>query len=95
MICVAISLGISACGQCLITGRVRDPKGRPVAGVSISIRNSYDGATSDSSGSYQFITNEKDSQVLVVSSVGYSSQALPVNANRAKINSRYHYQRRA
>ncbi len=60
-------------GQTPITGTVRDQKGNPVAGASIAIRDSYDGATSDSSGRFAFRTSEKGKQVVTVSAVGYKS----------------------
>jgi hypothetical protein len=40
--------------QTLISGKVKDAKGRPIPGASITVKNSFDGATSDSSGNYQF-----------------------------------------
>lgn len=57
--------------QTLIQGKVRDTKSRPVAGASVSIRDSYDGATADSAGNFSFRTTEKGDQVLEVTSVGY------------------------
>ena len=40
-------------------------------GISISIQDSYDGATSDSSGNYSFTTSEKGVQLLQASATGY------------------------
>lgn len=59
--------------QTTVKGMIRDNKGRPVQGVSIAIKDSYDGATSDSLGSYSFRTSEKGEQTLEVSSVGYKT----------------------
>ena len=59
--------------QTLISGKVKDGKGRPVPGVSITVRNSFDGATSDSAGSYQFTSSDTGMQTITVSSVGYHS----------------------
>jgi vitamin B12 transporter len=57
--------------QTVISGRIKDTKGRPVPGASVAIKNSYDGATSDSSGLYRFSTSDKGAHTLLVSSVGY------------------------
>lgn len=57
--------------QVTVKGVVTDNKSRPMAGVSISIKDSYDGATSDSSGRYSFTTTEKGEKVLQASSVGF------------------------
>lgn len=59
--------------QVVIKGTVKDSKANPIAGASISIKDSYDGATSDSSGRYSFKTFEKGTQVLLISFIGYKS----------------------
>lgn len=56
-----------------ISGLVTDNKSKPLPGVSVSIQDSYDGATSDSSGNYSFTTTEKGVSVLKASSSGYKS----------------------
>lgn len=61
----------TASAQVIIKGVIKDNKNKPIAGASISIQDSYDGATSDSSGRYQFSTDEKGQQVLVISYLGY------------------------
>jgi len=60
-----------ACAQTLITGKVKDGKNRPIPGVSITIKNSFDGATSDSSGNYAFSSLDTGFQTLFISSIGY------------------------
>ena len=59
--------------QTQITGIVKDTKGHPVPGASISIKNSFDGATSDSLGKYSFSSSDTGIQTLKISSVGYRS----------------------
>jgi hypothetical protein len=59
--------------QVTIKGVIKDNKAKPVAGVSISIKDSYDGGTSDSTGKYSFKTTEKGEQLLVLSSIGYKT----------------------
>lgn len=59
--------------QVIIKGTVKDSKANPIAGASISIKDSYDGATSDSTGRYSFKTFEKGTQVLLISFIGYKS----------------------
>ncbi len=58
--------------QTTVSGKTRDAKGRPVAGVSITVKDSYDGATSDSLGRYSFKTTEQGEKLLVASSIGYT-----------------------
>ena len=57
--------------QTTVKGVLKDNKGNPVSGASISIKDSYDGATSDSTGKYSFKTSEKGSQVLLITYIGY------------------------
>src|SRR5450432_3534149 len=64
-------IGNGAFSQIKISGKVKDGKGHPIPGASISVKNSFDGATSDSSGNYSFNSSDTGTQTLTVSSVGY------------------------
>lgn len=68
-----------------IKGVVKDNKGNPVQGASISIRDSYDGATADSAGRYIFKTTEKGSLTLLVSNIGYKSHEQVIQASGGTI----------
>ena len=61
----------SVFSQTEISGKVKDNKGRPIPGASVTVKNSFDGATSDSSGIYSFNSSDTGMQTLTVSSVGY------------------------
>ena len=72
---ILLYLAISASrllGQPVISGKVQDNRGKPVPGASISLKDSYDGATSDSAGKFQFATTEKGEKLLLVSSIGFN-----------------------
>lgn len=71
-----------ALGQ-TISGVVKDGKGNGIAGVSVSLKNSYDGATTDSLGHFSFTTSEKETQTLVFSAIGYKTfeQAITIDQN--------------
>src|SRR6186713_3656288 len=56
--------------QTTVTGKITDKK-NPLIGVSITLKDTYDGATSDSSGKYSFKTSEKGELILTATSVGY------------------------
>jgi vitamin B12 transporter len=66
--CLAV---VQASAQAIIKGLVKDNRGRPVAGVSITLKDTYDGATSDSSGKFSFRTTEKGEHILTATSIGY------------------------
>lgn len=57
--------------QVTIRGIVKDNRSKPLAGVSISLKDTYDGATSDSLGRFSFRTTEKGEQLVVATSIGY------------------------
>ena len=70
MVCLLL-VGRGVFAQTRISGKVKDGKGRPIPGASISVKNSFDGATSDSSGNFHFSASDTGLQTLTVSSVGY------------------------
>jgi hypothetical protein len=80
-----IVLQIISIAQTKISGKVKDTKGHPMAGASISLKNSYDGSTSDSLGNFSFTTNEHGDFVLSVTTLGYKDFEQPVSLNKEPI----------
>lgn len=78
LLLLATVLGQALVAQVTIKGVIKDNKSRPVSGVSIAIKDSYDGGTSDSTGKYSFKTTEKGQQVLEISSIGYKTIEQPI-----------------
>lgn len=62
---------VNVYGQVTIEGVVRDHKQKPVYAVSVSLKGTYDGATTDSSGRFSFQTSEKGPQVLFATSISF------------------------
>jgi hypothetical protein len=62
-----------------VSGKLRSDSGKPVAGASISLENTLDGATTDSSGSFQFTTEEKGMQLLVISEANHEELKKGIN----------------
>ncbi len=71
--------------QTQVSGRVTDKAGKPVPGASVGIKDSYDGATSDSTGHYRFTTEEKGVQQVVVSCIGYQLWEQPLTVEGAAL----------
>ena len=69
-ICLLPSFGMA---QLNIHGTVRDQHGEKVVGANIYVENTYDGASSDTAGSFRFQTTPADSVVLVGSFIGHKS----------------------
>lgn len=64
-------MSTGAKAQVNISGRVMLENKKPVAGASVSIKDSYDGGTTDSAGNFNFQSAETGKQVLIVSFIGY------------------------
>jgi vitamin B12 transporter len=73
-IITALMLGLFGVdAQVKISGHITDNKNKGVPGASIVLKNTYDGATSDSLGNYSFATDEKGPQQVEVTISGYNS----------------------
>ncbi len=68
-----VSMAVAAQAQVKISGKAVDNKNKSLSGVSIALKNTYDGATTDSLGNYSFTTTEKGAQIIEASSSGYRS----------------------
>ena len=62
----------NAKAQVTISGRITDNKNKGLFGVNIVLKNTYDGATTDSLGKYSFTSTEKGDQLLEASILGYN-----------------------
>src|ERR1051326_164880 len=57
--------------QIIISGKIKDNKGKPLPGASVSLKGSYDGGVVDSLGNFKFATTEKGDFILTVVHIGY------------------------
>jgi len=73
LVVIVVILAQALKAQTKIQGIVKDGRNHPIQGVSISVKDSYDGATTDSLGRFSFQTVEKGDQLIVASSIGYNS----------------------
>jgi vitamin B12 transporter len=69
-----VSLLVSGiCAQVTISGSLKDNKGKPLPGASVSLKDTYDGTLVDSSGKFKFTTTEKGEFLFIATNVGYRS----------------------
>lgn len=82
------SRAVSAQGQTLVSGKITDKKGAPLAGANVFIKGSFDGGTADLSGNFKFKTEETGAHTIVASYIGFQSteQAAILNGNPLTIN---------
>jgi vitamin B12 transporter len=73
-------------GQVVISGKIKDNKGKPVAGASISLKDTYDGTVSDSSGNYAFTASEKGDYIFLVTNIGYKPYEQKISVGTTAIS---------
>ena len=86
VVCFVFS-AFTATSQTIISGVVKSNKGQPVSGASVAIKDSYDGATSDSLGNFKFQTSETGEKVLVVTSIGFKVTEQKINIAGSELKS--------
>lgn len=59
--------------QVTIKGTVKDNRSRPLAGASITLKDTYDGGTADSLGNFHFTTTEKGVHIISITNLGYKT----------------------
>lgn len=77
LILISFLLGLFLHAQITISGKVNF-KNKGVKDISVTLKNTYDGATTDEKGNYSFQTSEKGNQILVFSNVKYSEIEKPI-----------------
>jgi len=77
---IIISFSIQA--QVRITGTVKDNKNRILAGATITLKGTYDGGVTDSTGSFSFKTFEKGEKILSASMVGNKTVEQKINIQK-------------
>ena len=88
-------ISVSGFSQIKISGKV-EFRSKGVKDVNVTLKDTYDGATTDANGNFSFETTEKGNQILVFSSTQYSEieknieikdEALTINGDiKEKIN---------
>lgn len=67
--------------QSTVSGKVISYSGKPISGANVYLLNTIDGATTDSSGTFSFTTEEKGPQTLVAEEVSYQNAGMPITIN--------------
>ncbi len=71
--------------QVKIIGTTKDQRGRKLVGVNISVKNSYDGGVSDSSGNFSFKTFEKGEITVEAKMIDYKGMEQKVTIGKETI----------
>ena len=70
-------ISISFFSQITISGKITF-KNKALKAVNVTLKDTYDGATSDESGNYSFTTTETGDKVLIFSAANYEDIEIPV-----------------
>lgn len=62
-----------------IKGRIADDKNHPVIGANVYLEGTYDGASTDTAGNFNFLTQKKGPCKLIVTSIGYTNHQQELN----------------
>lgn len=73
-----VMLGLVSKSQITVAGKIADNKGKAVRSATITLKDTYDGAVSDSLGNFSFTTTESGNHILVISAVGFREVEQPV-----------------
>jgi len=74
--CFFVSMGLAIAQNKQVSGTVTDQNGEPVVGASISVKGTPNGTVTDIDGNFQMSVT--DNAVLVVSTIGFITQEIPV-----------------
>lgn len=67
--------------QTIISGKVVDQKGKPIAGANIYIEGTYDGSSSSETGDFNFETTTTGNQILVVSFLVFETSKTQIDVS--------------
>jgi hypothetical protein len=76
---------VSVYSQTKISGTIKSSSGEALTGANVLIKGSYDGASSDAVGNYEFFTTEIGDAVLLASYIGYKSKELKIKLENKPI----------
>ena len=71
--------------QTRLSGRVTDERGRALPGANVFVKGSYDGANTDSTGTFGFQTTRRDTVLLAVSFMGYEPYVKSLILNQSAL----------
>ncbi|MFN8428865.1 MAG: TonB-dependent receptor [Spirosomataceae bacterium] len=66
-------VGMVVQAQTKVSGTVSDDKGEPLPFANVALEGTYDGASADVNGKYEFTTDEKGQKLLSVTMVGFEA----------------------
>ncbi len=72
-------------GQTKLSGRVTDENEDGIPGANVSIKDSYDGASTNADGKFEFTTTETGTRIIVITFVGYKNFETEIILNGSEV----------
>lgn len=82
---ISLLLVNSISAQVTLSGKVTGAKNKPLAGVSVTIKDTYDGTVTDSAGTYRFTTSEKGNLIIEFTALNYNKYEQSINLTGSDI----------
>ncbi|MCB0637986.1 MAG: TonB-dependent receptor, partial [Lewinella sp.] len=73
-----LALTALAAQTTILAGIVTERSGEPIIGANVFLQGTYDGTATDLDGHFILSTTERDSQILLVSYLGYNTESVPL-----------------
>lgn len=86
LLALLLLMQLVASAQITISGKVTDKNGLPLIGANVVAKGTYDGAATDTTGSFNFKTDASDSLMIEVSYIGYESQTIRLVKGQKSFN---------
>lgn len=84
LVTLLVVMSSVALAQNTVSGKVIDPKGKPVVSANIYIEGTYDGDTSDEKGLFSFETTAKGNVILIISSLIHETATISIDVANYK-----------
>jgi hypothetical protein len=78
LILIALFATFIAVGQTTVKGIVTSTKGETIIGANVVLEGTYDGASTDTLGKFQFSTDEKGQKRLIITFIGSDTLKMPI-----------------
>lgn len=88
LLLILVLISSAAFSQTVISGRVTDHRGDPIPMANVQLLNTYDGASADLQGVFEFSTDESGEHTILVSVIGFKpfSQKISLGGQQVKLN---------
>ena len=77
---------LSAGAQTVVFGTVKNKSGRALRNVNVSLKNTFEGASTDSLGQFRFVSDETGRQVLQVSALNYEPDSVEIDLSGKELH---------